>query len=55
MVDFVTKSKCEEFQGLPGTQALGDSLYLSGPYKVTDAPSAHSFRHLEVSVAAQVS
>ncbi|MGT2537278.1 hypothetical protein ACQCN7_21655 [Escherichia coli] len=43
MADDVTRVGDAEFQGLPGTQALGDALYLSGPYKVADAPNAYSF------------
>jgi len=43
MADVVTTAEGAEFQGLQGTQALGDALYLSGPYKVADAPNAYSF------------
>lgn len=43
MNDVVKTTDGAEFQGLKGTRSLGDALFLSGPYKVEDAPNAYSF------------
>lgn len=43
MAEVVRTEEGAEFDGLPGTRALGDALVLSGPYNVAEAPNAYSF------------